>query len=97
MRPVRFISPALAEVAAAAEYYLARSQRAAERFMDAVDHGVDLARSNHNLGSPTEGGARKLTLSGYPYDLIYSVRDEEIVVNAVAHHRREPFFWMDRL
>ena len=97
MKRVRFVSPALKEVADAADYYLSRSQQAADRFMDALDHGVDLVRGNPNLGSPTEGGARRLTLSGYPYDLVYSVHGGEVVINAVVHHRREPFYWVKRL
>jgi plasmid stabilization system protein ParE len=36
-------------------------------------------------------------LSGYPYDLVYSVRADEIVVLAVAHHSRQPEYWADRL
>ena len=97
MRRVRFVSPALAEVADAANYYLARSQQAAHGFMDAVDRATDLIRWNPEIGHLTETGARRVTLSRYPYDLVYSLRDEEVVVNAVAHHRREPFYWVNRL
>ncbi|HKP76629.1 MAG TPA: type II toxin-antitoxin system RelE/ParE family toxin [Longimicrobiaceae bacterium] len=97
MRRVRFISPALAEVADAADFYLARSQKAADGLMDAVDHATDLIRRNPEIGHLTEKGARRVTLSGYRYDLVYSLRGEEVVVNAVAHHRREPFYWVNRL
>ena len=97
MRRVRFISPALAEVADAADFYLARSQQAAAGLMDALDRAIDLIRRNPEIGHLTEKGTRRVTLSGYPYDLIYGIRGEEVVVNAVAHHRREPFYWVTRL
>lgn len=40
---------------------------------------------------------RRFILSGYPYDLVYSVQAEEIVILAIAHHSRQPGYWLDRL
>ena len=40
---------------------------------------------------------RRFILPGYPYDLIYAVLAEEIVILAVAHHSRQPGYWQERL
>lgn len=33
----------------------------------------------------------------FDYHVVYEVRGEDIVVIAVAHNRRRPFYWKDRL
>ena len=37
------------------------------------------------------------TLMKFPYTLVYSVGDAEIVLLAVAHQKRRPFYWSSRL
>jgi len=39
---------------------------------------------------------RRAKLHRFPYHLFFSVRDEEVVVLAIAHERREPGYWSDR-
>ena len=36
-------------------------------------------------------------MARFPCAIIYSLLDDEILVLAVAHHRRRPFYWRDRL
>jgi len=95
--PVSFLSPALAEIADAASYYQTHDPEAAEGFFESVDAGADLLARHPNAGRPTRFGARKLTLQKYPYDLIYRLHDEGILITAVTHHRRKPWYWADRM
>jgi hypothetical protein len=39
-----------------------------------------------------EVDVRGVCVNGFPYTLVYAVEGAEIVVIAVAHHRREPGF-----
>jgi toxin ParE1/3/4 len=39
----------------------------------------------------------RVILRRFPYKVIYEVDDDEIVVLAVAHARRKPNYWADRL
>jgi hypothetical protein len=39
---------------------------------------------------------RTCMLGRFPYRVIFEVRNDEIVVLAVAHHRRQPGFWRQR-
>ena len=43
------------------------------------------------------GGFRRVNLPGFPYYITYIVRDELILVLAVAHAKRHPDFWKKRL
>ena len=96
MTSVEFISPALAEIADATNYYLEPSPEGAAGFLAELDHAVDLLADNPMLGRPTDAGARRLTLVGYPFDVVYRIHEDRVIVNAVAHHRREPRYWIKR-
>lgn len=49
------------------------------------------------LSCPVErGDIRRLTLSRFPYKLLYSVESDHIYVIAVAHQHRMPEYWIDR-
>ena len=50
------------------------------------------------LSCPCERGEiRRLTMSRFPYKLLYSVEADHIYVIAVAHHHREPTDWIGRI
>jgi toxin ParE1/3/4 len=40
---------------------------------------------------------RKFRLCRFRYNVIYAVDGEEIVIVAVAHHRRHPGYWRGRI
>jgi mRNA-degrading endonuclease RelE of RelBE toxin-antitoxin system len=42
-------------------------------------------------------GVRRCRLSRFPYGLIYTIDNGDILVLAVAHLHRRPGYWRDRL
>jgi plasmid stabilization system protein ParE len=50
------------------------------------------------LAYPSErGDIRRMTMSRFPYKLLYSVEADHIFIIAVAHHHREPTYWTGRI
>jgi hypothetical protein len=50
------------------------------------------------LAFPVErGDIRRLILARFPYKLLYSIESDYIYVIAVAHRRRSPDYWIDRI
>ena len=95
---VRFLTPALNEIAGATEYYLDEAPNAAAGLLDEIDAALDRIGANPQIGSPTRRGARKYVLTRFPYSLIYRITTSgEIVVVALAHHRRRAGYWLKRL
>ncbi len=43
------------------------------------------------------GGARKIAVGRFPYNIIYVIRHEIIWVVAVVHQKRHPNYWISRL
>jgi len=49
------------------------------------------------LACPVErGDIRRMTLSRFPYKLLYSVESDHIYILAVAHQHRAPDYWTER-
>jgi plasmid stabilization system protein ParE len=48
-------------------------------------------------GRPYLAGTRRVLLRGFPFSLVYLSDPGESVVVAVAHHRRRPGYWLDRV
>jgi hypothetical protein len=46
---------------------------------------------------PGRTDVRPRVLQRFPYSIIYLVERNEIVIVAVAHHKRRPGYWLDRL
>jgi hypothetical protein len=40
---------------------------------------------------------RRQLLNRFPYAVIVQVREKELLIIAVTHTRRQPFYWLDRL
>ena len=94
---VRFLSIAGVEFADALAWYRQRSPRAAEGFWLKVQE-ARRSIALFPLAAPLIAGrVRRFVLSGYPYDLIYAVTTDEIVILAIAHHSRQPGYWLERV
>ncbi len=94
---VRALSVASLEPTEAMAWYRQRSPRVAETFWLKIQdarRSIVLYPQAAPLIAPR---ARRFILSGYPYDLIYSVLPDEIVILAFAHHSRRPGYWLTRL
>ena len=94
---VTFHPAAAEEFRVAAGYYDDVLPELGRRFYEAVRHAADLVAQYPDAGSPrTRTGARQLLIVGFPYDLVYWRRGEEVEVLALAHHRRRPNYWRER-
>ena len=85
------------ELSDAVRYLARQSERAAVDFLDDVRGARNQLRTFPNCGSPLGGGVRRLLLSRFPYQLVYRVEGDEIRVYAVAHLKRKPDYWQERI
>lgn len=93
----RFLSPALDDLTEAAEHFEETELERKPRLFEALDHAVQLIKSNPFIGKPAKEGVRRFSLHRLPYDVVYQIRQNEIVIVSVAHHRRDSSFWIERL
>lgn len=99
MRPYRFHPKALAEYEAAVTWYADRSFVAAVGLSDLVAAGIDDIRRQPQAWPrwPGHDDVRRRVLRRFPYSVIYLLERREIVIVAIAHHKRRPGYWLQRL
>jgi len=47
-------------------------------------------------GSPSRSNTRRVIVKGFPFSIVYRPESDGIVVFAVAHHARMPYYWRSR-
>ena len=80
----------------AAAYYERNVTGLGERFGSEVLYAIERLLEYPELGSPIDG-LRRLTLTRFPYFLIYSFTADLLQVVAVAHAHRRPGYWRSRV
>ena len=97
MIPHEFHAEAEAEFDVAVRYYQAQSPAIRSRFVSAVHEAVSLVCEYPDLGAPVEAGLRRILVRGFPYTLIYELRDGMVFILVRAHTGRQPGYWHGRL
>lgn len=90
---VRFLAEADAEFRETARYYEDKAPGLGIAFIAEVHRVAAIVASQSSIGSPVDDELRKFVLRRFPYNVIYAVEGDEVVITAVAHHKRRPFYW----
>jgi toxin ParE1/3/4 len=98
-RAVRVDSAASDEFAAAILWYEVRRLGLGGEFYDRVVDAIATFDAQPDVGSMVGGDpmTRRILLHGFPYQIVYRLRPAEIVIVAVAHLKRRPGYWKNRL
>ncbi len=90
MKRIEFHPEADRELVEAQGWYRERSQFAAQAFALEVDEALGRIAENPERWVAMPGGERRLTLSRFPYSILYRIRGGDVFVVAIAHHKRRP-------
>ena len=102
MSVVRLSPEAVDELAEAALWYRARRPGLESEFLDEVDRvlpviGNSPAAFPRLLDVPEDLVIRRALLPRFPYAVIFMDLGEHVRVLAVAHAKRRPGYWLDRV
>ena len=93
----RFLPPAEDEMTDASGFYESASVGLGLDFLDDLQRVLDMLREHPGLGRPVGRGLRRAVLRRFPFSLIYAEEPDAILVVAVAHQKRRPGYWRERL
>ncbi|MFO1253102.1 MAG: type II toxin-antitoxin system RelE/ParE family toxin [Inhella sp.] len=94
---IAFRPEAQEELLEAQAWYEARAEGLGIDFARAFEVALLSAQRHPDGFHVVEADIRRVLLRRFPYALFYRVRDEEFLVVAVFHHRRDPAFVVRRL
>lgn len=99
---VRVLREAVRDADAAATWYERHVSGLGREFLDQVNDTYELIRTAPDAASlletvPVKEIVRRRRLKRFPYLVIYQCLPTHVVVLTVAHERRHPKFWTNRL
>ena len=97
MKAYRYLEEADREFQEHIGYFAGVSRTVALRFVDEVEAAVKEIRRYPQIGAPMTRNIRKRVLTGFKYSILYVDAPGEIIIVAVAPHRRRPFYWRKRM
>jgi toxin ParE1/3/4 len=96
-KPYRFDPQAWLELEAADDWYLQRSPEASVRFLAAVYDALETIVESPQRWPKYVHGTRRFILYSFPFSIIYLDEPAVVSIVAVAHSRRRPGYWRDRV
>lgn len=93
--PYSFHPVAAVELNEAAAYYDSEHRGLGLRFIDGVDAAILQIREHPESCPVVHDRSRSKLVDGFPYSVIYSFVEGHVRVQAIAHHRRRPFYWSE--
>lgn len=94
---IEFQSEADEEFREAARYYESEAPGVGLAFVVEMHKAVADIAEFPLTAQIVRASIRKKVLRHFPYNILYSVDSDKVVIIAVAHQRRRPNYWRNRL
>ncbi len=94
---IRFLSPAEQELDDAYQWYEDQMPGLGSEFLSEIDEAVHRITAWPEAHTVLKGALRRCLVRRFPYGLIYGIDGSLIIVVAVAHLHRKPFYWTRRV
>jgi plasmid stabilization system protein ParE len=92
-----FLSPAQAELDDAFSWYEEQAVGLGYEFLNELDLALRLVATFPALQPQMTKKIRRCLVNRFPYGIYYGIKDDTIVVIAIAHLKRKPAYWITRM
>ncbi|HUG20967.1 type II toxin-antitoxin system RelE/ParE family toxin [Piscinibacter sp.] len=97
MIKVRFLPAAEIELLKEVAYYSKARAGTGSRFQAAIQAAVSRAAAHPLGGAPSFKETRSALVKGFPFSIVYRPSAQELLVVAIAPHRKRPQYWASRI
>lgn len=94
---IRFLEIAERELDNAAKWYSGLDEVLGLTFLDEIDRAIRRILQFPFASTEIQPGIRRGLLSRFPYAVICGLEEDTLIVIAIAHLRRRPQYWIDRV
>lgn len=92
-----FLPDADTEFREAVRYYESEAPGVGLVFISEVHKAISTLIAHPLAAKKVRGSVRSKVLLHFPYNLLYSIEPDMILIVAIAHHKRRPVYWARRL
>jgi len=78
-------------------WYAERNATVAESFVAEVDHAIGVIGENPVRWPKLTKSVRRYVFPRFPFSLVYRVKPTYVEVIAIAHQKKHPGYWQQRL
>ena len=93
---VEFLEEALADYKGAIDFLELQIEGLGKRFIKEIDKTIQIIKRYPEGYPQYTAHTRKAKIRVFPFNLIYILVHNKIIIVAVAHNNRKPEFWKDR-
>jgi toxin ParE2 len=94
---VRFLEVAKIELDQAFQWYESQAPGLGNAFLIEIMAAAERISLYPEAWQSLDRDVRRCRLNRFPYGLLYSVENGDVLILAVAHLHREPSYWRERL
>ncbi len=76
-------------------YYDLQQDELGDRFKHDIQKAIDTIRTTPTLFPKIDKEIRKYPLHRFPYTIYYAIDNDTLIVLAIAHQRRKPYYWVE--
>jgi plasmid stabilization system protein ParE len=92
-----FLTIAREELAEAKRFYNRQQQGLGESFQREAEAAARQIKERPQAWQVEAAPVRRFILDRFPCKMLYIVRDDAVLVVAVAHQHRQPDYWVERI
>jgi plasmid stabilization system protein ParE len=96
-RPIVIHPAAITEARAAVDWYRTKSLSAARAFLKELDRAINMVADKPEIWPQYTQGTQRYLLHRFPFFVVYRQTAVRIEIVAIAHARRKPGYWKERL
>ena len=94
---VIFTELAKAELFDTAAYYELEYKGLGKQFKEEIKAAISRIIRFPTAWSIERSEVRKCILHKFPYKILYSIEKDHILIIAIAHQHRKPYYWVDKI
>lgn len=96
MIPVRFHPEANSEMMEAAAFYESQQPDLGKHFLSSVQDALNQIQINPLLYPVAHLDVRRCITKTFPFNVLFRIAPDQVIVMAVMHQRRQPEYWKNR-
>ncbi len=93
----KFLEIASLELDDTKAYYDYQLEGLGKRFLNSVKKSIKLIEEHPQAWHPLTKRTRRCLIRNFPYGIVYQIKEDYILIIAIASLHRKPYYWKDRI